>query len=444
MVSAEVDSGAGRFRRWERRRDPEHPRNLKRIRERDDHRQAHRFHLEFPRKKKRMRVAGCSHRKWAYSPCDLSSYNDRFIIVSYNILGDENVSKHSDLYSNVPPEHLCWEKRKNRICKELRSCNPSILCFQEVDHYDELADLLHKDGYTGVYKGRTGCTRDGCAIFWKEERFSLLYEENIEYQKYGLRDNVAQLCLLQGSGDDSNHSTTGNTNPSSAGCRNMMLLVGNIHVLFNPNRGDVKLGQIRLLLERANTISQNWGNPSMVICGDLNSIPQSAIYQFISSPELDILKYERKKVSGQIELQSRIERHTSYKDGSSSISCMGKLLRYSWSDEEICIAGGKRDCTLLQNPLKLSSAYTGVPGNLRTRDRNGEPLVTSFHSKFMGTVDYIWHSSDLLPVRVLETLPINELKELGCLPCEKWGSDHLSLVCEFAFANGTKSEQDSL
>ncbi|KAG0491424.1 hypothetical protein HPP92_004822 [Vanilla planifolia] len=52
----------------------------------------------------------------------------------------------------------------------------------------------------------------------------------------------------------------------------------------------------------------------------------------------------------------------------------GKLLRYSWSDEEICIAGGKRDCTLLQNPLKLSSAYTGVQ-----------------------------HSSDLLPVRVLET-----------------------------------------
>lgn len=26
-----------------------------------------------------------------------------------------------------------------------------------------------------------------------------------------------------------------------------------------------------------------------------------------------------------------------------------------------------------------------------TRDNHGEPLATSYHSKFMGTVDYIWY-----------------------------------------------------
>lgn len=32
-----------------------------------------------------------------------------------------------------------------------------------------------------------------------------------------------------------------------------------------------------------------------------------------------------------------------------------------------------------------------LQGSCRTRDRCGEPLATSYHSKFMGTVDYIWY-----------------------------------------------------
>ena len=70
-------------------------------------------------------------------------------------------------------------------------------------------------------------------------------------------------------------------------------------------------------------------------------------------------------------------------------------------------------------------------------------MATSYHSKFSGTVDYIWyfiqvikvhillfpfkylwllkplggrHTGDLVPVRVLETLPIDILKQTGGLP----------------------------
>lgn len=65
-------------------------------------------------------------------------------------------------------------------------------------------------------------------------------------------------------------------------------LVGNIHVLFNPKRGDIKLGQVRLFLEKAHRLSQEWGSIPVIIAGDLNSMPQSALYQFLASSEFSV------------------------------------------------------------------------------------------------------------------------------------------------------------
>lgn len=163
---------------------------------------------------------------------------------------------------------------------------------------------------------------------------------------------------------------------------------------------------------------------------------------------------------------------------------ISRPLIYGWSDEELRLATGSKQVTQLQHQLKLYSAYFGVPvscllwityvsmislflswisyasmdlqaldfklllgfcnqGSRKTRDNIGEPLATSYHSQFMGTVDYIWylsyiliiivdffehavllivllnrHTGELLPVRVLETLPIDILKRSAGLPCE--------------------------
>ncbi|XP_019705114.2 carbon catabolite repressor protein 4 homolog 5 isoform X2 [Elaeis guineensis] len=386
-------------------------------------------------------------RQWVFSPRDLSAFRD--------------------LYDRIDPQHLNWDTRKKQIHKELTCYNPSILCFQEVDRFNDLAYLLQKDGFVGVYKGRTGEASDGCAIFWKEEEFTLLHQEDIEFRKFGLRDNVAQLCLFKVSHNNSNMSKNKDASCQIAeprSCRT--LLVVNIHVLFNPNRGDIKLGQIRVLLERANKLSQEYGKTPVVISGDLNSMPQSAIYQFFTSSEIDILAYDRKKISGQIEFPLRQMPVIAQNDALRTPKCISYGMKYKWSEEEIRLAAGSRGYTHLQNPLKLCSAYQGIPGHDNTRDDNGEPLATSYHSKFMGTVDYIWHSSALVPVAVVETLPINVLKRLGGLPSEcydpaekghrrarvivlnalrglmlgffidmRWGSDHLALVCKFAFVD---------
>ncbi|XP_058091543.1 carbon catabolite repressor protein 4 homolog 5 isoform X2 [Magnolia sinica] len=389
------------------------------------------------KRKKKGRSEEDRNRRWVFSPRDCSGYKDRFVIVSYNILGVGNASKHVDLYNRVPPQNLNWDWRKKLICKELNLYMPGILCFQEVDRFDDLADLLHEDGFKGVYKGRTGEACDGCAIFWREELFTLLHQEDLEFRKFGLRDNVAQLCVLKMNLNHSKSSRSNGTYPQKARTTpSRSILVGNIHVLFNPNRGDIKLGQIRLFLETAHRLSQEWGNIPVIIAGDLNSMPQSAIYQFLASSELDILMYDRRKMSGQIECPSSSKPFSNQSATTTrSLLCISNPMRYRWSEEEIRLAAGCRGCTHLQHHLKLHSAYIGVPGDCHTRDNDGEPLATSYHSKFMGTVDYIWHSEDLVPVAVVETLPINILRKTGGLPSEKWGSDHLALVCELAFAD---------
>ncbi|XP_040367724.1 carbon catabolite repressor protein 4 homolog 5 isoform X4 [Rosa chinensis] len=258
-------------------------------------------------------------------------------------------------------------------------------------------------------------------------KFSLLHQESIEFQSFGLRHNVAQFCVLKLQDQlESDVPPDTSIHTYRRPCtRSRSLVIGNIHVLFNPSRGDIKLGQVRLFLEKAYKLSLEWGSIPVIIAGDLNSTPQSPIYQFLASSQLDIQRHDRRRVSGQIEFESQYRTFT--------YNRYGKPFFYRWSAEEVRLATGCEEVTHLQHHLKLGSAYLGVPGSRRTRDRCGEPLATSYHSKFLGTVDYIWHTEELVPVRVLETLPIDTLKGMGGLPSKRCGSDHLALVCELAF-----------
>lgn len=63
------------------------------------------------------------------------------------------------------PKYLDWEFWTKLLCKEVTGYQPSILCFQEVDHFDVLNGLLWKNGFKGVPKARTGEACDGSAIF---------------------------------------------------------------------------------------------------------------------------------------------------------------------------------------------------------------------------------------------------------------------------------------
>ncbi|KAF8111365.1 hypothetical protein N665_0076s0338 [Sinapis alba] len=371
------------------------------------------------------RISDSLERQWVFSPSNFRNIKDKLVLVSYNLLGVDNASNHMDLYYNIPPQHLDWSRRKHLICKEISRYNATILCLQEVDRFDDLDCLLKNRGFQGVHKRRTGEASDGCSIFWKENLFKLLHHQEIEFDRFGLRNNVAQLCVLEMNCEDPESKLPVQSSEQTS-TSSRRLVVGNIHVLFNPKRGDIKLGQVRLLLERAYKLSQEWGNIPVAIAGDLNSTPTSAIYDFVASADLDTQLHDRRQISGQSELDTMARPFRNHYSVSSSQT-------NEWSQEELQLATGGQTTTHVRHQLKLNSAYAGVPGTLRTRDQCGEPLATTCHSRFQGTVDYIWHTKELVPVRVLETLPTEVLRRTGGLPSEKWGSDHLAIACELGF-----------
>ncbi|XP_078428045.1 DNAse I-like superfamily protein [Wolffia australiana] len=522
-------------------------------------------------------------RKWLLSSSPSPPDTGRFSVLSYNILADYLARDHrSKLYFHVPPEILDWEWRKHRLLIEFGLWSPDIMCLQEVDRFPDLEEELNRRGYSGVWKMRTGDAVDGCAIFWRESRFVLRHVEHIEFAKLGLRDNVAQICVFESTRSQRSkfaEASTDGLDPPGID----RIVVCNIHVLFNPKRGDIKLGQVRTLLNQAHTVSKAWNDAPVIICGDFNSIPMSPLYNFISEQKLNLSGLARSQVSGQyshifypprtftqeavlksntnnsnneenafseikintsvvdMPQQSKIttteereeaasqeltviqiseERSMSHlcivsedgdmavtvnssssswisesvtfisdveikdlevqpcnsgedenlalsssqsfelencdnsdaEDGEPNHSFLEELhgpadLRepveelksfsysdpYAWTPMEIAAPTGDAERTIIEHSLKLTSAYTEVEDFAGTKGTNREPMVTSYHRQFMGTVDYIWRSEGLQTIRVLDTIPPNVLRRTAGFPTRKWGSDHIALVCEFAF-----------
>ncbi|KAJ8497978.1 hypothetical protein OPV22_008530 [Ensete ventricosum] len=241
------------------------------------------------------------YRTWSYCLSQPPPQCERFVVLSYNILADYLARDHrSKLYFHIPQYILDWEWRKRRLLLEFRLWAPDIMCLQEVDRFNDLEEELATQGYTGIWKMRTGVAVDGCAIFWRTNRFQLKYVETIEFNKLGLRDNVAQICVLESTIQSSINNESAYLLKSSDQLRQAnQVVVCNIHVLYNPKRGEIKLGQVRTLLHRAYAVSKIWNDAPVIVCGDFNSTPKSPLYNFIAEQKLILSGLARDQISGQ-------------------------------------------------------------------------------------------------------------------------------------------------
>ncbi|NXY65958.1 ANGE1 protein, partial [Callaeas wilsoni] len=207
-----------------------------------------------------------------------------FRVMSYNILAQDLVEQGLDLYVHCHPDILNWNYRLPNLLQEIQHWDPDVLCLQEVqeNHYWEQLEPTFKEmGFACFYKRRTGTKTDGCAVCYKHSRFQLISLSPIEYFRPGLdvlnRDNVGLVLLLQP------------VLPEGLGLQAVSpLCVANTHVLFNPRRGDIKLAQVALLLAEIDKIARTTEGSyyPVILCGDLNSVPDSPLYKFIRNGEL--------------------------------------------------------------------------------------------------------------------------------------------------------------
>ena len=85
--------------------------------------------------------------------------------------------------------------------------------------------------YEGTYAKRGGDKADGCATLWRKDAFKMLAIETIHFSEHALRDNVALIVVLE-----ARQQPAASANSSEAS-KQRRLILGNVHILFNPKRG---------------------------------------------------------------------------------------------------------------------------------------------------------------------------------------------------------------
>mmetsp|Transcript_1127 Transcript_1127/g.4184 ORF Transcript_1127/g.4184 Transcript_1127/m.4184 type:complete len:548 (-) Transcript_1127:374-2017(-) len=353
----------------------------------------------------------------------------KFSVLTYNVLAD--LYANGEMYSNCPKWALAWNYRKQAILRELLAYDADILALQEVqsNHYEEFfAPELQKHGYTAVYKKKTAqvftgtsYTIDGCATFFKKERFTLIKKYEVEFNKAALslseslsaatqkkdalsrlmKDNVALIVVLE--------ALEGVGQQAPPGGKRQLLCVANTHIHANPELKDVKLWQVHTLLKGLEKIAASAEIP-MVVCGDFNSTPGSAAHSLLQSGRVDAAHPEL------------------------ATDPLGIL----------------RPPSKLCHQLPLVSAYTALAtAELEERDAaaavhaqrerldpaTGEPAFTNCTADFLDTLDYIFYTADSLqPVGLLELPSEHELREKTAdagIPNASFPSDHVALLAQF-------------
>ncbi|KEH41752.1 carbon catabolite repressor-like protein [Medicago truncatula] len=340
-----------------------------------------------------------------------------FTALSYNVLSETCAS--NDLYRYCPQWALSWPYRRQNLLREIIDYAADIICLQEVqnDHYDEFfAPELDKHGYHSLFKRKTtevssGNTIDGCATFFRRDKFSHVKKYEVEFNKAAqslteamiptaqkktalnrlVKDNVALIVVLE--------TKVNNQLVDNLGKR-QLLCVANTHVHVQQDLKDVKLWQVHTLLKGLEKIATSADIP-MLVCGDFNSVPGSAPHALLAMGKVDP----------------------------------------SHPDLTVDPLNILRPHSKLVHQLPLVSAYSsfartaGLAFEQHKRRLDGgtkEPLFTSVTRDFVGTLDYIFYTADSLVVEsLLELLDEESLRKDTALPSPGWSSDHIALLAEF-------------
>lgn len=184
-------------------------------------------------------------------------------------------------FIKCPKEALNWQTRKFRCMEEILTYNPDVVCLQEIDHFkDFFQPLMRQIGYAGSFNPKPDspcldCLHnvgpDGCALFYKEDRFDLLDQSLpiLEADRRGsvyYTNQVAVLNKLQLRSQEA-----GKMRP---------FLVGTTHLKAKPGWESLRYKQGRNFMDIAKTMSN--GCP-IIVGGDFNAEPVEAVYRLFEN-----------------------------------------------------------------------------------------------------------------------------------------------------------------
>ncbi|GIY69068.1 CCR4-NOT transcription complex subunit 6-like [Caerostris extrusa] len=336
-------------------------------------------------------------RPWIYMTDQEPQSSCVFTVMCYNILCDKYATRQ--MYGYCPSWALDWAYRKKHILQEILHYKADIISLQvkvETEQfYNYFLPQLREERYDGIFSPKSRAKTmseserkhvDGCAIFYKSDKFTLS----------DAKDNIGLAALLQTKPGAYQSGT-------DLSKMNQALLVCTAHIHWDPEYSDVKLIQTMMLmhelktfvddiLQKSNIPVPQKGDPNVIpllLCGDLNSLPNSGVIEYLSSGRVSIS-------------------HGDFKE-----FVYTELIRK---------LGNPAKSNEFTHPFQISRAY-----------KNDIMPFTNYSGEFKGVIDYIFYSKLHMSVLgVLGPIDSNWLDENrihGC-PHPHIPSDHFPIVAE--------------
>ncbi|XP_076160968.1 protein angel isoform X2 [Ptiloglossa arizonensis] len=397
-------------------------------------------------------------RQWKYIQKEnlITNSKDYFIIrlLSFNILAQYLLESYPYLYKKHNQQALPWKTRKQFLLQEILEAQANVICLQEMqkEHLQEFLVPFKQLGYNFIYKKRTNDKNDGLLFLYRSDQFVLLEYSTVEFHQTNMdilnRDNVAIVAKL-----------AIKENPET------QLVIATTHLLYNPKRNDIRLGQTQLLLAEIERIAflENTMTGAkylpIILTGDFNLEPYSGVYKFITEgtfeyqgkgkdlketrfqslsnflipphlfvtdncQHLNILK-KRLSEKGTTMLENS-NCVTSKENLSANASSIYQNVNENTTDLQIIeVTSGycaKFSSGTLTHPFHFNSVYTH-------QNHRGEREATTNQGEWI-TVDYIFYSN-LEPFEKYRLPTTEECTNLKSIPNFVVGSDHFCLGTTF-------------
>ncbi|KAL3150471.1 hypothetical protein ABBQ32_000295 [Trebouxia sp. C0010 RCD-2024] len=219
-------------------------------------------------------------------------------VFQWNVLAD-GLAQHGD-FVRVPQQALEWSFRQHLLLEEILKPKADIVCLQEVNTYENFfLPVLEKHGYSGAYfckpcspAEQYGAPCDGCALFYRSDRFSVcsqpLGHTYTSLHGEGGNQGMLRVCLLDK--ESSQVICVANTHlKAKAGLKNDAIRDNQAKQLLQDLQQAVtRLSVADLTANRSESAARQHeqGPPLVILCGDLNTTPDSTTCQLLRSHAL--------------------------------------------------------------------------------------------------------------------------------------------------------------
>ncbi|KAJ1370403.1 hypothetical protein KIN20_032117 [Parelaphostrongylus tenuis] len=277
---------------------------------------------------------------------------------------------------------------------------------------------MSEAGYATFYKRRTGLNSDGCAVFVRRSKFIVVSYRIVEFfvarDTSMDRDQIGQILRLK-------CKETGQE-----------FIFANTHLLFNSARGDIKIGQLAMLIANIDDELTKSRCP-VIISGDLNIEPLSYVYTYINDSSLYLRGLPRNELSGQGLCGGPYVKAEDILPPMANIGRDSMFINKEANRQAV-------NADYFTHPLRLTSVYHHFT-------TNGEKEVSTYH-KEVANPDFLFYSIErkvatygntqiyeVPELRLLRRLSLPDLSTLektcGPWPNRYVPSDHIPLIADF-------------